>query len=89
MRRDLLQEYCNADVAVLLEIFKVAQARGLKMQGKPRPFQMDSEQKKVVLTVTESLKVTGDNDKPDTSNDGTPAVQINPSQQDLEDIFND
>lgn len=89
MHRDLLQEYCNADVAVLLEIFKVAQAGGLKMQGKPRPFQMDSAQKKVVLTVTESLKVTGDNDKPDISSEGTPAVEINPSQQDLEDIFDD
>lgn len=89
MHRDLLQEYCNADVAVLLEIFKVAQAGGLKMQTKPRPFQMDSEQKKVVLIVTESLKVTADVDKPRTNFDATPAAEVNPSQQDLEDIFNE
>lgn len=83
MYRKLLQEYCTADVAVLLQIFKTAQEKGIVMQAKQKPFDKGPASC-VVLRVTEQLKVFCAEDVHESQQ---PDVDVNVTTEELDDIF--
>lgn len=80
-----LEEYCSADVDVLLAIFQKAQDIGIVMRAKKKAFDV-KDRKSIVLTVTSALVVVSNLDQvaPQTALEPN---TVNPSQTDIDDIF--